>query len=61
MIPFTLLAADPGNTNRYQLYSPAIGQQPVAQFKNETTPIGQQPVDQLETVNNADIIHHLGG
>lgn len=37
----------------------AIGQQAVAQTENEITIIGQQHVDQLETVNNADIFHQL--
>jgi len=45
----------------YQFYTNAIVQQAVAQIENEIIPIGQQAVDQLETVNNADISHHLAG
>lgn len=58
----------------YQFYAPSILQQPVAEL-NQTkdiledtinnivlkSAIGQQAVDQLETVNNSDIFHHLGG
>lgn len=45
----------------YQFYSASILQQAVAEIENEIIPIGQQPVDQLKTVNNADIFHQGGG